>query len=324
VGDRIFAMIWRRATSHLVALDRRDGTILWESAPIGRMTRSIAAHAAYDAGRLFATETQAVRAFDATTGAELWKHVFPEMGAELGPPSAAGGFVFVGRHTGHGELAALDGATGALLWDRTRDGMWDVSAPVVTASAVYIDSCCDNVFAFHPRSGRFLWETNVNLHGAGWNVLSVYQGRVYNRGGRGQPKPPGQIIDAMSGENLGSFRSLTAPAFHDGIAFFVDQGILSATDLASGAVRWVFRGDGMINTAPLVVDGRVYVGSSGGTLYALDGVSGANAWSESVTELSPSTDSPSFYGGVFTGFNAARSTLVITGSRNIITYGGAP
>jgi outer membrane protein assembly factor BamB len=80
----------------------------------------------------------------------------------------------------------------------------------------------------------------------------------------------------------------------------------------------------MINTAPLVVDGRVYVGSAGGTLYALDEVSGANAWSESVTGLSSSTDHPSLYGGVFTGFNAARSTLVITDSRNIIAYSGAP
>jgi hypothetical protein len=38
----------------------------------------------------------------------------------------------------------------------------------------------------------------------------------------------------------------------------------------------------------------------------------------------PLTDAPSFGVNVITGFNAARSTLVVTTSRNVIAYGSAP
>ncbi|HMI84694.1 MAG TPA: hypothetical protein VK550_11425 [Polyangiaceae bacterium] len=43
-----------------------------------------------------------------------------------------------------------------------------------------------------------------------------------------------------------------------------------------------------------------------------------------TVDLSPSTDAPSFGVNVITGFNAARSTLVVTTSRNVIAYGSAP
>jgi len=321
VGDRVYVLVAGR-TNRLAAIDRRNGTILWQSTPYTFDGRSDAGSAAYDAGRLFTTEIGAVRAYDAETGADLWQFKFPEMGPTLGPPSAAGGFVFVGRHTGQGWVSALDGATGVLLWDQTHDNLWDVSWPVVTTNAVFVDNCCSNVLAYQPRSGRLLWTTNVKTHSSGWNVATVYQDRVYARDVEVQPAN-GVVLDAANGQNVDKFRSATPPAFHAGVAFFVDQGVLTAQELTTGTARWTFRGD-MVNSAPLVADGHVFVGSARGTLYALDELTGTNSWSEAIPDLSPSTNAPAFGGFVITGFNVGRSTLVVTTTRNLIAYGSGP
>jgi outer membrane protein assembly factor BamB len=200
--------------------------------------------------------------------------------------------------------------------------MWDVTAPVVTPNAVYVDYCCSNVLALQPRSGRLLWTTNVNGFSAGWNIMAVYQDRVYARD-VDLPSVNGVVLDAASGQNVGRFRSAISPAFHDGVAFFVDQGILTAQDPVTGTVRWSFRGDA-VNSAPLVAGGHVFVGSASATLYSLNELSGTNSWSEAIPGLSPSTDAPAFGEGVvITGFNIGRATLVVTTSRNVIAYGSA-
>jgi outer membrane protein assembly factor BamB len=323
VGDRIFAQVWARSSDRLVAVDRRDGSIVWESAPFSHDLSGDAVRPAYDSGRLFTTEMGLVKAIDAATGTELWQHRFSGMGVPVGPPSAAGGIVFVERFTGEGILAALDGSSGSLLWERTHNDLWDIAAPLITATAVFVNQCCDNTIAFQPLSGRLLWTTSVKTHGAGWNVPALYQGRLFNRGTGGQPTQ-GDIVDATNGQKLGTFRSLTAPAFHDGVVFFVDQGALTAQEATTGTVRWIFRGDGAINTAPLVVAGHVYVGSERGTLYAVDEVSGTNRWSDPIMDLAPATVAPSLQAGVLSGFNVGRSTLVVTTSRTMIAYGGAP
>jgi outer membrane protein assembly factor BamB len=53
---------------------------------------------------------------------------------------------------------------------------------------------------------------------------------------------------------------------------------------------WSFAGDGALVTAPLVVNNYVFIGSSNGNLYALDGTSGAQLWTKNLGAALPAGD----------------------------------
>ena len=81
-----------------------------------------------------------------------------------------------------------------------------------------------------------------------------------------------QMLDAATGQTLGGFTSDLAPAFDGTTGFYVSGGVLTAREL-SGAVLWTFSGDGSPSsapiTAPIVVNGNVFVGASTGKVFAL-------------------------------------------------------
>src|SRR5207245_2104388 len=53
---------------------------------------------------------------------------------------------------------------------------------------------------------------------------------------------------------------------------------LYALDLVSGHKQWDFKTGGPVDSSPLVLEGRVYVGSSDAQLYALDAATGKLLW----------------------------------------------
>ncbi len=70
-----------------------------------------------------------------------------------------------------------------------------------------------------------------------------------------------------------------------------------------GGVQWHYQTDGPVRSSPTVVDGWLYVGSSDGHMYALDGTTGSLRWRANVS--SPVNSSPAVAGG-----------LVVFGSRD--------
>src|SRR5207245_4259245 len=126
------------------------------------------------------------------------------------------------------------------------------------------------------------------------------------------------VFDAQTGARLGPFPGTAPPAFAGSFGYFLSSSTLEARDLATDAAVWSFSGDGNLNTAPIVDNGTVYVGSSTGNLYALDALSGALAWSTAtgVGFLAPE-DLPSQTYQV-TGLAAAQASLVAP-SKNRLT-----
>jgi eukaryotic-like serine/threonine-protein kinase len=57
-----------------------------------------------------------------------------------------------------------------------------------------------------------------------------------------------------------------------------DDGNLYALDLASGKRLWAFKTGGEVESSPLVLAGKVFVGASDGWLYAVDAATGKQAW----------------------------------------------
>jgi len=133
----------------------------------------------------------------------------------------------------------------------------------------------------------------------------------------------GLVLDATTGAELGTFpRRVLAPAFSGSTGYFVGQGILQARDATSLTVKWSFTGDSNIVTAPIVVNGYVYVGSYNGTLYALDANTGtavriANLGAHLVE---PDEDNAN----LLTGFAAADGLLVGSAEHTLFAFQSAP
>ena len=128
------------------------------------------------------------------------------------------------------------------------------------------------------------------------------------------------ILDTATGYAVGTFSATPPPAFDGTLGFFLSAGSLQARDVNAGIGLWTFSGDGKLITAPVVVNGRVYEGSSSGTLYALDEGTGAQLW---TGNLGAAMTDPNFnYGsGPITGMSDGEGTLLVPASNVLVAYG---
>ena len=126
------------------------------------------------------------------------------------------------------------------------------------------------------------------------------------------------MFHAPTGAVLGTFPPGPPPAFSGSTGFFLTGSILKARDAYSGAVRWSFTGDGTLISAPIVVNGYVYIGSSSGKVYALDGNTGANVWTGNLGAAVQSTESP--VSRPHTGLGAGDGLMVVPASTRLVAY----
>src|SRR5262249_28500741 len=76
----------------------------------------------------------------------------------------------------------------------------------------------------------------------------------------------------------GQLSTVSAPAVTDTDFLALNFGTLSSIRLASRTIRWTFTGDGGLITAPVVVNGTVFIGSSTGKVYGIDAATGGPVW----------------------------------------------
>ncbi|HEY2945870.1 MAG TPA: PQQ-binding-like beta-propeller repeat protein [Vicinamibacteria bacterium] len=133
------------------------------------------------------------------------------------------------------------------LWD-VRGGKLIEYPPVVAYGHVYFATSDGRFFAVDAETGKKTWERELGRCTAASPAAG--NGIVY------QP--------VMHGFPCGKRRN--QPSF------------LFAMDAHTGAVKWRFRA-GVIETSPLLVDGRIYVGSWDTRVYALDAATGRKLWS---------------------------------------------
>ncbi len=180
------------------------------------------------------------------------------------------------------------------------------------------------------QGGTLVWQDGVAGGGccAGHSRVPVLDGSVvYSR----NAFAGNQALDATSGRVTGTFTSTLAPAFDSNEMFTVSAGVLTAT----GSDNWTYSGDGTPNgepsTAPVVVNGTVYVGAASGKVYALpEAVNGVNTpgWvGNAGAPILPAVEdiqapSPSFTGGLSVGGGMlivpATGTLTAFGDTTVI------
>lgn len=204
-----------------------------------------------------------LRAFS-TAGVPLWSR-------DLTPPheragDASGGGVAYGSGvlvatTGHGDVVAVDPATGQEKWRHRMNGAIS-AAPVVSGNTVIAVSRSNQALGLNIKNGRILWQQNSSGGGAG--VI-----------GAGSPAATKKlaVIPYSSGEIVGAV---------------VRDGRRAWSAVVSGGNKLAARAIvGDISGDPVIDDVTVYVANQAGRMASLDRRSGERNWTINEGSYSP-------------------------------------
>ncbi len=189
----------------------------------------------------------------------------------------------------------------------------DNSSPALSDTDAYVSYACGLVYAFDRVTGQQRWFSNGPCEGGGGKTPVYHSGRVYARDFLGN-----KILDAGTGNLLGTFQAGPAPAFVGKTGLFLtNAGTLQAAQ--GRRTLWTFSGDGGLDTAPIVVGATVYVGSSSGMLYGLSS-RGKVVWSANVGAAIPGPDEQNV-SQPLTGLGAGQGLLVVPAGGHLTAYG---
>ncbi|MDR3494617.1 MAG: PQQ-binding-like beta-propeller repeat protein [Ancalomicrobiaceae bacterium] len=148
---------------------------------------------------------------------------------------------------------ALNGTGGTRIWatkagevgagDFTRDSVRISARPVSADGRIFVYDPNGNVSAHSADNGTGLWKVNLRPEGIGAIA------------------PGGGVAT-------------------DGPRVYVSTGygVVAALDAATGATVWSRKLDKPGRSAPAVADGKLYLGSEGNVLYALNAADGTDVW----------------------------------------------
>lgn len=245
-----------------------------------------------------------VYAFDADTGDEKW--VNEDEGGATGV-NVADGIVFAQ----HGDLTALNAATGGRLWKHSSGDDNDTS-PTIANGVVFFGSRDDNVYALDTVSGDEYWhfETGGSVNSS----PAVSRGTVFF----GSNDENLYAVDATSGREEWQFSTGSpigcAPTVADGTVFFGNRNSdFVAVDASTGEEQWRVDTAGWVETAPTVVDGTVVFGSWDGVVYGADATTGDVLWRFETEGESRSSAPTVVNGTAFFGDSAGNLYAVDTG-----------
>lgn len=256
---------------NVYALDANSGTLRW------KFTTGDVVHAtpAVAGGTVFVGSwDRKFYALDAATGAERWsfltgddRKIHNQIGIQ-GSAAVAGGIVYFGCRDSH--LYALNARDGSLRWKHDESGSWVIATPAVHDGAVYFTTSDERVFfaldastgapLFHNAYAAFAFSSpsiagNVAYYG-------TFDGLLY-------------AVNARNGAILATFQTDGARrnrAVHLDKHGNLDLGTFYASNTLDGinaGIEKIFT-LGSIVGSPAIADGTIYVGSTDGTLYAID------------------------------------------------------
>lgn len=258
------------AGGRLHALDPQTGATLW--GPVTVTGGTPVGHA-YANGRVFVqTFSGMLRAYNAATGTLMWSQPLPGYWYDT-PPVAYGGHVFtMGLAYG---LHALDETTGMVVWSQLALS-GSHSAPALTSEGLYTMTQC-RLLSVNPATGTTRWTRETDCHGT-TRTVALRDAELFVRR-LTSPSDDGRRIDANSGMDAADMSTQTIPAVTDTTFFTLSaDGTLAAIDRTDNTEAWTYVGDGDLVSAPIVVNGMVFVGSGSGIVFAVDAATGAQQW----------------------------------------------
>jgi len=186
------------------------------------------------------------------------------------------GVVFIGCDSGI--LHAIDLEDGSSVWSHDTNASWMWNSPSVTGGTVIVEGN-SRLRALNSQTGALLWS---NYAGDVSYGSIVDNGRIYLGADRNL-----KCFDLEDGTFLWSHplpgNSYPTPCIYEGTAFAVGGSVLQAVDLETRNVRW-FKdiGGGLYQeSCPVIYDGKLYIGSSGGDIFAFNAADGTVLWTYS-------------------------------------------
>ena len=322
-GGKVFVTTAGIGTGYgtqLYALDEQTGNIVW--GPIDITGTYLWSGLAYDHGKIFVVNYDGLlKSFDAATGSPGWSTQFPGQHAFSSPPTAVNGIVYVGGAGSGGTLYAVSESSGGILWTASvANG--DNSSPAVSSDGVFVTYPCV-AYKFDPLSGASLWHYSGGCSGGGGRTPVYANGLLYMRD---WSSLLGLIFDATTGVQAGNFNDpywTPIPAFSTQTEFFLNAGTLQGIDLTNRNVIWSFVGDGKLVSAPIIIDQVVIIGSSTGTVYAVDAATGSQIWSGAAGAAIAVPEQTSLTQPT-TGFGAGEGYLVVPAGNVLSAWQLAP
>ncbi|HEX8343431.1 MAG TPA: PQQ-binding-like beta-propeller repeat protein [Actinoplanes sp.] len=304
----------------LYAIDTRTGADVWGPVELGGTYYWSAL--TLGAGRVYAINGDGrLTAFAMRTGRVLWQTDLPGQYSFSSAPTFRAGMVYTGGAGSGGTVYAVNAATGAVVWTApVANG--DQSSPAVTATGVYVSYACEQSYRFDPATGATRWVHSTGCSGGGGKTPVVAAGGLWVRQTYTEAPP---VLNLNTGQVKTRFGSwgMPAPAFSGRTGFFVVGGELHAADAATpDKPIWTFTGDGsQLRSAPIVVNGYVYVGSQSGTVFAVDPATGQAVWSaDTGAEITPPDEQN--VSTPLTGLAAGQGVLLVPASGRLVAYGG--
>ncbi len=228
------------------------------------LARRIAAPPVVANGRVYVIDSMgAVRALDATSGAQYWASQTPnDKGNEHS--LYGGGLAYANGHiyatNGLGYVAALDEQSGGILW-QVRPGGPLRGAPTVNDGALYVMSQDNQIFSLKESDGSTNWSQAAALEIAG--VFGTASPAV------GQ----GTAVAGFSSGELNAYR------YENGRQVWQDA-------LQRTSIRTSVSSLNDIDASPVIDNGQVFAIGQGGRMVALELTTGQRQWEINIAGIS--------------------------------------
>jgi outer membrane protein assembly factor BamB len=240
----------------LYALDAADGTVAWGPVPLSGTYYYFPL--AYDAGRVFVNDFDGtVRAFDGSTGAQLWVR---ETSYFSGEPVARNGVVWL---QGAGVAFGLSQTSGQIVAQSSYlDG--DGAAPAADSSGVYLSTGCESQYRL-AFDGSIVWVVNNGCSGGGGSSTALWKRFMYGSDGD-------MVLRKDNGAEVSTFAG--TPAFSGLVGYFGFDDSIYAEDVKTHAPLWTTPLNGTFLAGPVATSTAVYVATSKPSVVVLDPVTG--------------------------------------------------
>lgn len=312
---RVFVVSGGRRPAEVHAFDAATGRPLWQRVDPERVFWGALTHG--DGGLFLSNGWGSTTRIDPADGRIQWH--LAALGDNVSPPTYHGGSVYLSIGGTYGFVMAIDAELGTARWVAAA-GHGERSSPAVSDLAVYTAYTCPSVLAVVPATGADLWLVGDNCldYGGATPVLApeiglVVRDRVLQRTFQ---------LDAATGQlkAMGPWSKTIQAAVGKRLYGVSQNGQLFALEGTGNRRLWTARGTGVVITAPIVVDGVIFVGDARQTLWAVDAATGEVLWSTPVGQPIQPTQEDSTLRPL-AGLAAGEGLVIVPAGNWLIAYG---